>query len=133
MGSANPQLVTCFAKLDLADAYLQVEVAPVSRELLTINTHRGLFMYTRSSFGVKSALAPPQQIILSGVPGMAGYLDYITVMGPSPAELRERECTVFERVLEYGSRLRADKCQFFLEAVGCEIVLQEPEIGVSQL
>nr|VZI15550.1 unnamed protein product [Spirometra erinaceieuropaei] len=34
---------TCFAKLDLADAYLQIEVAPESREMLTINTHRGLF------------------------------------------------------------------------------------------
>nr|VZI22378.1 unnamed protein product [Spirometra erinaceieuropaei] len=34
---------TCFAKLDLADAYLQIEVAPESCELLTINSHRGLF------------------------------------------------------------------------------------------
>nr|VZI22469.1 unnamed protein product [Spirometra erinaceieuropaei] len=32
---------TCFAMLNLADAYLQIEVAPKSRELLTINTHCG--------------------------------------------------------------------------------------------
>ncbi|KER28001.1 hypothetical protein T265_13677, partial [Opisthorchis viverrini] len=31
----------CFAKLDLADAYLQIEVSDDSKELLTINTHRG--------------------------------------------------------------------------------------------
>ncbi|BHF57788.1 hypothetical protein SprV_0100073400 [Sparganum proliferum] len=31
---------TCFAKLDLADAYLQIEIAPESQELLAINTHR---------------------------------------------------------------------------------------------
>ncbi|KAK4471081.1 hypothetical protein MN116_000599 [Schistosoma mekongi] len=33
----------CFAKLDPADAYLQVEVEPACCELLIINTHRGLF------------------------------------------------------------------------------------------
>ncbi|CAH8624279.1 unnamed protein product [Schistosoma mattheei] len=37
---------TCFAKIDFSDAYLQVEVDEDSRELLTINTHRGLFQYT---------------------------------------------------------------------------------------
>nr|VZI19433.1 unnamed protein product [Spirometra erinaceieuropaei] len=37
---------TCFDKLDLVDAYLQIEVATESRELLTINTHRGLLQYT---------------------------------------------------------------------------------------
>ena len=46
---------TYFAKLDLAEAYLQIEVAEESRELLTINTHRGLFQYTRLLFGVKTA------------------------------------------------------------------------------
>ena len=34
---------TCFAKLDLTEAYLQVEFSVASRELLTINKHCGLF------------------------------------------------------------------------------------------
>ncbi|KAA3680332.1 uncharacterized protein DEA37_0004615 [Paragonimus westermani] len=33
----------CFAKVELADAYLQIPVEEKSRKLLTINTHRGLF------------------------------------------------------------------------------------------
>nr|VZI10863.1 unnamed protein product [Spirometra erinaceieuropaei] len=66
---------TYFAKLDLADAYLQIEVAPESRELLAISTHRALFQYTRLPFGVKTAPAPFQQTMnamLSGIPGTAG-------------------------------------------------------------
>nr|VZI25731.1 unnamed protein product [Spirometra erinaceieuropaei] len=111
---------TCFAKLDLADAYLQIEVAPESRELLTINTHRGLFQYTRLPFGVKTAPALFQQTMnamLSGIPGTAGYLDDIIIVGRSPAELQDRVCAVLERVQEYGFRLRAEKCQFFLGSI----------------
>nr|VZI39322.1 unnamed protein product [Spirometra erinaceieuropaei] len=111
---------TCFAKLDLADAYLQIEVAPESRELLTINTHRGLFQYTRLPFGVKTTPALFQQTMnamLSGIPGTAGYLDDIIIVGRSPAELQDRVCAVLERVQEYGFRLRAENCQFFLDSI----------------
>ncbi|BHF82463.1 hypothetical protein SprV_0802560100 [Sparganum proliferum] len=84
---------SCFAKLDLADAYLQIGVAPESRELLTINTHRGLCQYSRLPFGVKTAPALFKQTInamLSGIPGTAGYLDDIIIVGRSPAELQDR-------------------------------------------
>nr|VZH95151.1 unnamed protein product [Spirometra erinaceieuropaei] len=111
---------TCFAKLDLADTYLQIEVAPESREFLTINIHRGLFQYTRLPFGVKTAPALFQQTMnamLSGIPGTAGYLDDIIIVGSSPAELQDRVCAVLERVQEYGFRLRADKCQLFLDSI----------------
>ncbi|BHF76507.1 hypothetical protein SprV_0501960500 [Sparganum proliferum] len=113
---------TCFAKLDLADAYLQIEVAPESRELLTINIHRGLLKYTRLPFGVKTAPALVQQTmntIFSGIPGTAGYLDDIIIVGRSPAELQDRVCAVLEHVKEYGFCLRADKCQFFLDSIRC--------------
>nr|VZH96691.1 unnamed protein product [Spirometra erinaceieuropaei] len=97
---------TCFAKLDLADAYLQIEVAPESRELLTINTHRDRPGPIPTN-DKRNALRHPWH---SWVP------DDI-IVGRSPAELQDRVCAVLERVQEYGFRLRADKCQFFLDSI----------------
>ena len=74
---------TCFAKLDLTETYLQVEVPAALRELLTINTHCGLFQCTRLPFGVKTAPAIFQQIMdtmLTGVEGAVSYLDDIIVV-----------------------------------------------------
>nr|CAX83703.1 Gag-Pol polyprotein [Schistosoma japonicum] len=109
-----------FAKLDLADAYLQEEVAEESRELLTINTHRGMFQYNRLPFGVKTAPSIFQQLmdtILAGIAGVATYLDDILIVATSPEELRERTTNVLQRISENGFRLRPEKCQFFLESV----------------
>ncbi len=42
-------------KIDLNQAYQQMHVEEESRELLTINTHKGLFRYKRLPFGITSA------------------------------------------------------------------------------
>lgn len=44
-----------FTVIDFSDAYFQLAVEEESQELLTINTHRGLFKFKRLPFGVKSA------------------------------------------------------------------------------
>ena len=44
-----------FSKLDLPHAYAQPSVDKASREYLTINTHKGLYSYTKLPYGVKSA------------------------------------------------------------------------------
>ena len=46
-----------FTKLDLSKAYLQLMLEEDSRQYLTINTHRGLYQFTRLPFGVTSAPA----------------------------------------------------------------------------
>ena len=80
---------TCFAKLDLTDAYLPVEVSAVSKEVLTINMQCGLFQYTRLPFGVKTASTIFQQIMLTREVGAAAYLDDIIVVGQSEQDLTE--------------------------------------------
>ena len=44
-----------FSKLDLSHAYAQLNVDKESQEYLTINTHKGLYSYTKLPYGVKSA------------------------------------------------------------------------------
>ncbi|CAH8535475.1 unnamed protein product [Dicrocoelium dendriticum] len=110
----------CFAKLDLSDAYLQIEVDEASRELLTINTHRGLYQYHRLPFGVKSAPAIFQQIMdtmLTDVDGAAAYLDDIIVVGTNPDDLFRKLHLVLDRIQEYGFRLRPEKCTFFMDSI----------------
>ena len=44
-----------FTSLDLRHAYEQLPLAAESQKYVTINTHRGLFTYTRLPYGVSVA------------------------------------------------------------------------------
>ncbi|XP_062518318.1 uncharacterized protein K02A2.6-like [Corticium candelabrum] len=44
-----------FTRLDLKQAYQQMEVDTESQQYLTINTRKGLFTYTRMPFGIRTA------------------------------------------------------------------------------
>ena len=52
-----------FSKLDLPDAYLQVELDNESKRHVVITTHRGLYRYNRLCFGLSLAQAIFQGII----------------------------------------------------------------------
>lgn len=54
-----------FSKLDMSQAYLQLPLDDSSKELVTINTHKGLFRYNRLPFGVSSAPAVFQRCMES--------------------------------------------------------------------
>ena len=52
-----------FSKIDLRQAYHQLEMEEDSKKYLTINTHMGLFQYNRLVFGITSAPAIWQRTI----------------------------------------------------------------------
>ncbi|PIO68609.1 reverse transcriptase, partial [Teladorsagia circumcincta] len=104
-----------FSQLDLAEAYLQVEVDDDSKQLLTINTHQGLYRFNRLPFGVKPAPGIFQQCIdalIAGLDGTAAYLDDILVTGRTIDEHNTRLDAVFQRIQDYGFRVRLEKCSF---------------------
>ena len=73
-----------FSKIDLSQAYQQMPLDMKSRNLVTINTHRGLFRYNHLPFEVASAPAVFQRAmdtILQGIPNVICYIDDILVSG----------------------------------------------------
>ena len=44
-----------FSKIDLSQAYQQLPLDEESKQYVVINTHKGLFRYTRLPFGISSA------------------------------------------------------------------------------
>ena len=53
---------------------------------MVINTHRGLFRYTRLPFGISSAPGIFQRVIeslLKGIDGVVAYMDDILITGNS--------------------------------------------------
>ncbi|CAI2738976.1 unnamed protein product [Dicrocoelium dendriticum] len=109
-----------FSKIDLSDAYLQVVVEDHSKELLTINTHRGLYRYNRLPFGVKCAPAIFQQVMdamLSGLQCAMAYLDDIIIVSSTAEDHYTHLNEVFSRIDGYGFRVRPEKCQLMMSSI----------------
>uniref|UniRef100_A0A5S6QPL6 RNA-directed DNA polymerase n=1 Tax=Trichuris muris TaxID=70415 RepID=A0A5S6QPL6_TRIMR len=103
---------TLFSCFDFVDAYLQIEVDERSKELLTINTHRGLYRYNRLPFGVKSALGIFQQIMdtmLAGLKGTVACLDDVVAVGTTKEHPKNLDA-VRHRIAEFEFRIRPEKC-----------------------
>lgn len=105
---------TMFSKIDLASAYQQVLLEDESKELLTINTHRGLFVYNRLPFGVSSAPSIFQRIMenLMRDLDVIVYLDDLLVTGKTEQEHLQRLQAVLKRLQENGLRVKKSKCEF---------------------
>ena len=109
-----------FSTLDMSHAYQQLLLDESSSQYVTINTHRGLFSYTRLPYGVSSAPAIFQRTIesiLCDTPGVAVYMDDIILTGANDVEHLETLDTVLTKLEQAGLRLKRAKCTFLAEEV----------------
>ena len=109
-----------FSKLDLSQAYQQIRLDDDSRKFVTINTHLGLFQYTRVPFGIASAPALFQKTmdtLLQGVPNTLCYLDDILITGKTDAEHLQNLEEVLKRLQHHGLRVKPTKCRFMQSSV----------------
>ena len=104
-----------FSTIDLKQAYLQMRLNAHSQKYLVINTHRGLFRYTRLPYGVNAAPGIFQRTMeqmLRDIPGVVVYIDDILVTGPTGAEHLRSLGGVLKRLAKTGLRAKKHKCQF---------------------
>lgn len=68
-----------FTKLDLSQAYQQLILDKTSRKYVVINTHKGLYLYTRLPYGVSSApgiFQKAMEQLLQGIPRVTVYIKF---------------------------------------------------------
>ena len=108
-----------FSKLDMSQAYQQIELDESSQEYTVINTHRGLFKYFRLPFGISSAPAIFQRVmegLLKDITGVIVYLDDVLITWKTDDEhLRSLE-EVLRRFEETGLFLKKQKCEFMTDS-----------------
>ena len=111
-------MVVSFSKLDLSLAYQQVLLYEESRQYVTINTHLGLFRYTRLPFGVAASPAISEQTmdsILSGLNGVGDILDDLMVTGPNDKEHLHNLENTLKQLDSMGVKLK--NCVFMKPSV----------------
>ena len=104
-----------FTKLDLSQAYQQLSLHPDSRKYVVINTHKGLFRYTRLPYGISSApgiFQKEMDNLLAGIPGIVVYLDDILVTGATETEHLQSLEEVLKRLERSGLRAKKSKYLF---------------------
>ena len=100
---------------------MQMPLDPESRELVTVNTHKGLYRYNRLPFGVASAPAVFQKVmdtVLQGLSHVICYLDDILITGDTEEEHVRNVEMVLEWLRKHGIRARKEKCEFFQSSCG---------------
>lgn len=109
-----------FSKLDIKDAFHQVEISEDSRDITTFITGRGLYRYKRLMFGISCAPEYFQKIletILLPCDGVVNFIDDIVVYGKDDAEHNARLKRVLEIFKEVDILLNHDKCVFNVKAI----------------
>ncbi|XP_062713907.1 uncharacterized protein K02A2.6-like [Aedes albopictus] len=123
-----------WSKLDIREAFHQIELDDDSRDVATFITNKGLFRFKRLPFGLVTAPEIFQRImeeILSGCEGTYWYLDDVMVEGETK-EIHDKNLKkVLDRFKERGVELNWEKCEFGvsrLEFLGYDISKEERKL-----
>lgn len=106
---------TVFSKIDIKNAFHQVEIKEHCREITTFITGKGLYRYKRLMFGMSCAPEHFQKIIegmLLPCEGVVNFIDDIVVFGKNEEEHRARLNHVLSVLKENNVLLNDNKCIF---------------------
>lgn len=109
-----------FTKLDLSQAYNQIELSEDSKKFTVINTHRGLFKYSRLVYGLSSSPGIFQKIMVnlfSNVPSVVVFYDDILIKNKDLESHLQSIKEVLEILEKNGLKIKKSKCEFLAKEV----------------
>ncbi|GFY16226.1 uncharacterized protein K02A2.6 [Trichonephila clavipes] len=105
-----------FTKLDFKHAYLQMKVHPDSQKLMTINTHKGLYICKRLMYGLNGAPAIWQRYVdglFQGMDGVKVFMDDARITGSDEISHFTALEEFLKKCREHGLKLNLNKSKFF--------------------
>ncbi|XP_063534905.1 uncharacterized protein K02A2.6-like [Cydia strobilella] len=102
-----------FSRLDIKNAFHQLEIDEDSRHITTFSTSKGLFRYKRLMFGVSCAPEMFQKVLekmLLGCEGTANFIDDIIIYGSDEKEHDTRLKKVLQVLKDNDVLLNESKC-----------------------
>ena len=109
-----------FSKIDLRQAYHQLELAPESRFITTFTTHEGLFQFKRLNYGTSSAAECFQNVLqqnLADIPGVKNIADDIIIYGKTRKDHDRALENCLKRLKELNLKAKGEKCKFLEEEI----------------
>ncbi|KAG6440823.1 hypothetical protein O3G_MSEX001465 [Manduca sexta] len=109
-----------FSKLDIKDAFHQVEISEDSRDITTFITGQGIYRYKRLMFGISCAPEHFQKIlerVLLPCEGVVNFIDDIVVYGEDDTEHNGRLKHVLKIIKERNILLNQKKCVFNVKTI----------------
>jgi len=117
----SPKKEDFFSTLCGGTAYQQLSLSAESKQYLTVNTHKGLFCYTRLPYGISLAPGIFQHLmenVLKDIPKVVIYLDDILISGAGITERLQLLGQVLDCLDKVGLRLKKkNKCEFLVFSV----------------
>ena len=101
-----------FGKIDLSDAYYQIELDEDAKEICTINTSQGLFKMCRLPQGLNKSSSIFQNCIestLKGIKGVIIFQDDVLVYGTTKDQYEKRMVAVKSRLREKNFTINEKK------------------------
>lgn len=109
-----------FSKLDIQDAFHQVEIHPNSRHITTFISSKGLYRYKRLMFGITCAPEIFQKTlerVLIECEGVINFIDDILIYGETRDQHDQRLKKVMDALDKNNVALRKEKCIFNTDKV----------------
>lgn len=109
-----------FSRLDIRNAFHQVEISEHSRDITTFISRKGLFRYTRLMFGISCAPELFQKVmekLLLGCDGCIVYIDDILIFAAKEEEHDIRLERILNRLKNAGVLLNKEKSKIKVNKV----------------